>query len=514
MRLGGRQSRKTVIAACVAAVGALVVGIVQLRHGIVHLLDTVTYWSGAEAVADGRPFTTRLAPSFSNFDAVEFVTRDGRLPFVDFPIGYPLVAGLLGIVTGVRAAMTIVVVAALAVVAAVVVLGDRTDRPTSPIRPILTAVVGVAVTALPASRLVTQGALSEPLFTAVVLVLVVALVSYRRGGRWWPVAAATVAASLLRFIGAPLALLAGWEHHRRTGDARRSIAWTVLLATPAALNIGLASLAGGGHNAGWRGLQRVDVDVMVRSIGGWLDSRQGDIRRTYFTNEGPSWWSWIVAVAWVAIVVLAIVRLVRRRPFLTDRSQLALVAAGIVTAGLVAGMMGFDALVIPDNRLMLPAGVLTLAALCWAVPTGRRATTIAAVAVVAWVALAVQPTDLGERFSDSPERRAYSLAAEASGARVVISNDADGVHWDTGLPAAYAPTPEKALTREKVDDAALYAALPCALLRHDGAVVLSETVTFSSVNVELLEREVERRTLTRTDFDGATMYQPTESACD
>lgn len=498
-----------------AAVAGLVVGIVQLRHGIVHLLDTVTYWSGAEAVADGRPFTTRLAPSFSNFDAVEFVTRGGRLPFVDFPIGYPLVAGLLGILTGVRAAMSILVVSALAVVAAAVVLGDRdrADRGSLPIRSVLGALVGVGVTALPATRLVTQGALSEPIFTAVVLVLVIGLVSYRRGGRWWPVAVATIAASLLRFIGAPLAVLAGWEHHRRTGDTRRSIAWSVLLAAPAALNIGLASLAGGGHNAGWRGLQKVDVEVMVRSIGGWLDARQGDIRRTYFTEEGPSWWSWIVAAAWAIVVVAAIVRLARRRPFLTDGSQLALAAAGIVTAGLVAGMMGFDALVIPDNRLMLPAGVLTAAAVFWAVPTGRRATTIAVVVVVAWIVVAVDPANLGERFSDSPERRAYSSAAEATGATIVVSNDADGVHWDTGLPAAYAPTPEKALTREKVDDAALYAALPCALLRHDGVVVLSDTVTFSSVNVELLEREVERGSLTRTDFDGATTYQPTDSAC-
>ena len=45
-----------------AALAAVVVGVVQLRDGIVHLLDTVTYWSGAEQVASGRPLTTRLAP--------------------------------------------------------------------------------------------------------------------------------------------------------------------------------------------------------------------------------------------------------------------------------------------------------------------------------------------------------------------------------------------------------------------------------------------------------------------
>ena len=70
-----------------AALGALAVGILQFRYGIVHLLDTVTYWSGTEATSNGRLFTTNLAPSFSNFSAIEFLERSGRLPFVDFPVG-------------------------------------------------------------------------------------------------------------------------------------------------------------------------------------------------------------------------------------------------------------------------------------------------------------------------------------------------------------------------------------------------------------------------------------------
>ena len=35
-----------------ATLGALAVGILQFRHGIVHLLDTVTYWSGTEATSN------------------------------------------------------------------------------------------------------------------------------------------------------------------------------------------------------------------------------------------------------------------------------------------------------------------------------------------------------------------------------------------------------------------------------------------------------------------------------
>ncbi|MGA1542143.1 MAG: hypothetical protein ACO38D_06645, partial [Ilumatobacteraceae bacterium] len=180
--------RRAVFAAIlVAAIGAALVAVVQLRDGIVHLLDTVTYWSGAQAVADGRPFTTQLAPSFSNFDALDFLERGGRLPFVDFPVGYPLVAGSLGAVIGVRLAMHLLVVAAVSAVAVLVVVGarrpDRTD--VDRLRLGWLATFGIALAAMPTMRLVTQGALSESLFCASTLALVIALARYREGGRWW-----------------------------------------------------------------------------------------------------------------------------------------------------------------------------------------------------------------------------------------------------------------------------------------------------------------------------------------
>jgi hypothetical protein len=106
-----------------ASLGALTVGILQFRHGIVHLLDTVTYWSGAEATSNGHPFTTNLAPSFSNFSAIEFLERSGRLPFVDFPVGYPLVAGILGVVIGTRHAMELFCIVALIAIAMAFISG-------------------------------------------------------------------------------------------------------------------------------------------------------------------------------------------------------------------------------------------------------------------------------------------------------------------------------------------------------------------------------------------------------
>ncbi|MFM8650035.1 MAG: hypothetical protein ACKODY_09775 [Actinomycetota bacterium] len=510
-----RPTRADVMAAALAAVGAIVVATVQLRSGIIHLLDTVTYWSGAQAVADGHPFTTHLAPSFSNFDSIEFLERGGRLPFVDFPIGFPLLAGIPGALIGVRRAMGLVSALSLAVVALCVVLGDRRPAVTNRIeaRRLLTIFFAVALIALPTTRLITQGTLSEPVFTAAVFALVIALARYREGGRWRWVAGFTVLASLLRFIGAPLAILGGWERYRRTGERRNSLLWTIGLAAPSDATIAIASLAGGGHNAGWRGLQRVDVDVFVRSVGGWFDHRQGDLRRTYFTTEGPQWWSWIVTIAWVALLVVAITQLIRRRPFLTPTAHFALAAAGIVSAGLILGLMGFDALVIPDNRLMLPAGLLTLAALYWSSPGRGRALVGVAAVVVLWIVVAVQPTSIGESFSDDSDRKAFSEVAASSGARIIITNDADAVHWDTGLPAAYAPTARKALTGELVDVDDLSRRLPCALLRHDGIVVLSDQITFSSVEYDLLDLAVAEGALEKDESPGVIVYRPTTAAC-
>ena len=504
-----------------AILGALVVGILQFRHGIVHLLDTVTYWSGTEATSNGHPFTTNLAPSFSNFSAIEFLERSGRLPFVDFPIGYPLVAGTIGIVFGSHHAMELLCVIALVGIAIAFIAGAK-RMTNSKIASLILGVTGILVTMTPAMRLVTQGALSEPLFCAVALWLVVALAKFRNGGKWAPVAALSIAAGLLRFIGAPLAILTGWERYQKTGRKLSSLIWTITMMAPAALNILLASAAGGGHNAGWRGLGRIDIEVFVRSIGGWFDAKQGDLRRTYFTSEGPSWWSWLVAIVWLAVIISALYSIVRRRHFLVATAELALGASAIISAGLVAGMMGFDALVIADNRLMLPTGILTLAAVVWSThdfvnqQKGARLTQSVASAIVALILFAlfaVRPWNITESFSDSSELKPYSIAALQSGAKIIITNDADAVHWDTGLPAAYAPLPVKALTGEVQDVTALYEALPCALLQHDGAVVLSDAMTFSGADIDLLNQQVDSGRLTLEEFDGASVYFPTDSAC-
>lgn len=386
------------------------------------------------------------------------------------------------------------------------------------------SVTGVLVTLSPAVRLVTQGALSEPLFGAAVLWLVIALARYRRGGSWSWVPVLVISASLLRFLGAPLAALAGWERYRRTGHRTEAMLWTAGMMTPAALNIGLAAAAGGGHSAGWRGIDRLDLETFVRSIGGWFDGRQGDIRRTYFTTDGPSWWSWPVALLWIALVAGALVATLwsapRRLPRVPDETALALSAAGIMSIGLVAGIMGFDALVIADNRLMLPSGILTIAGMIWWLTASARPLRgLVPAVIVLWAVTAVRPWQASDMFSDqrsdSPLVRTVTTLTTSTTdpVAVVITNDADRVHWDTGIPTAYVPMPVKPLTGELVDDAPLYRALPCALRQFSGAVVVSNEATFSAVNRDLLDAEVARGTLASSDDGETTVYRATSVAC-
>lgn len=519
--------RRTVVVTVTALVAAMLAAI-QLRTGIVPMLDTVTYWSGVRATASGHPLTTTLAPSFSNFDLVEFLERGGRLPFVDFPVGYPLVGGLLAVAIGAEPAMVLLAVVASLVSAIALVIGTTRLTRWAPLA--MRGVAAVALLALPAHRLVTQATLSEPLFAAVALALAVVLARHRRGeAPWWTVSMLVVAAGLLRFIGAPLAVLAGIEYFRRTRSIVRSAAWTVALMAPAALNIVWASASGGGHNAGWRGLGIDDVEVFVRSVGGWFDGTQGDLRLTYFGGVGPSWWSWPLTVAWVLGLVLAVIGSVvgavdtggrRARWRLPSSIELPWAMAAVVTTGLALGMLGFDALVIADNRLMLPGGILTLAGVLWwaterldAAPSTGRTAPVAGLALVVWIVAAVRPATVGELFSDPAPERGDIAAVLRDGPAVVIANDADGVHWATEVPAAYAPLPVKALTGEEVDVEGVYASLPCPLSVAGGVVVLADEALFGSDGRAELDALVSTGRLTADPFPGGVLYRPGPSAC-
>ncbi|MFZ9565760.1 MAG: hypothetical protein ACO3AT_11335, partial [Ilumatobacteraceae bacterium] len=60
---------------------------------------------------------------------------------------------------------------------------------------------------------------------------------------------------------------------------------------------------------------------------------------------------------------------------------------------------------------------------------------------------------------------------------------------------------------------AIYNDLPCALLRNDGVVILTEEA-FLVVNRDLLQAQVDAGNLTFEPTTGADLYRPTDRACD
>lgn len=493
----------------------------QLRGGVLMLSDAASYRSAAEAVADGHLFTTTLLPTFSAYSALDLLEAGGRLPFVDFAVGHPTVAGIVGVVVGFPAALGVVVAVAAVALAVVVVLGN--GGPPSAGAAWLRAVAGVGVVAAPTFRYTVQGGLSEPLFAAVVVGLAAAVLRHRRTGRGFGwVFALAAAAGLVRFVGAPLAVVPAVEHLRRHGRVRRALAIGAMCAIPALVDVVLAGAAGGGHTARWHGIDGSDVRLAARSVAGWFDADTGDLVRTVLVEgDRVPWWGWPVAAAWAAAVVAALVAQLpgrwgaRLRQRLPEPLAVCLALAGLVTASVFVGIASFDALAVPNNRLLLPAGVLTVCGIAWSIRLRAARPSAAAAAVaaaVAWAVVATGPGDYGRRFAPD---EAYRVGEEiaATGAAAVVSNDADRVFWHTGLPAAYLPPDRVSVTGEDVDRSAAFDALPCALHRYRAVLVLVDGVVFGAPRAPELERLTVSGRFVASGVDGATIYRPGPTAC-
>lgn len=484
------------------------------RDGVSPTLDASSYLSATHEVSRGHPFTTRVAPTFSNFSVIEFLDRGGRLPFVDFPVGYPLLAGLVAVVVGAKSAMVAVCAASVIGVVVLAVLGARGAEQTWATLA-TRAAVGTGVVAMSTYQVVTRSVLSEPLFCLIGVALLAALLRFRRtGDGWWWCVALAAAAGLIRFVGAPLAVLLVLERRRRAGGVRGPLLWGLAAIAPAMVNMAWAGAAGGGHRAGWRGVESADVRLFTRSVGGWVDARQGNIGLTYFGGEGPAWWAWPLSAAWLAAGVLAALGVARVvRSHLPEPLELALAASVIVTAGVVVGMAGFDSLVAPENRVMLPAGVLVLVGGAWSLRVDAlRWTWLGPALVVVWLVVGVRPRG-PDLFHGPVDEPATAAVAEQTASSIIIASDADPVHWWTGLPAAYLPQDQIALTGERVDTAPLWEALPCALARADGVVVLGDGGAFVADPRPHLDALAAAGWMTVEPNEGATVYRPVPDAC-
>lgn len=512
MTTAGLSRRSVWVSVAVVGVVAGVFAAVELRNGVLPTWDTVSYWSGAEAIRHGDWFGSHLQPSFSNFTVIEFLERGGRLPFVDFPIGYPIVVALVGLVIGTQAAMAVWTVAAVAAVAALVCVGP-VGRAVSVEVLAARALLGLGIVATSPFRVVTRTAMTEPLFCVAALGLVLGLLNHRRSGRGWPVViAAALACGMLRFVGAVLVVLVGVECWRRSRSVLRSLGWAAVVVAPTALNAWWTSRAGGGHTARLHGISGMDVERFSRSVGGWVDARHANVALTFFSSEGARWWAALVAVVWLAAALVAIVGVILDPGrWMPPELELCLAAAGLLMIGLVAGMVGFDALLNPDNRVMLPLGVLTLAGAAWSIDARHGRALLTATAV--WALVAVFPRGPGDPYFPTATAPATVAAAEASGAKVVVSPDADLVHWYSGLPAAYPPKTYFELTGEHVDATDQWAALPCALYRADAVLIVPRGGLLFDLDLAALDDLVATGALEPDEQTDVTVLWPSGSAC-
>ncbi len=497
--------------AWVVAVAAAVVAVLSLRQGIVPTGDAVSYWSAATQVRDLHPLTTRLVPGFSHVDLTRFVDGGGRIPVADFPFGYPLVAGLGGFLAGVKPAMAAVTVAAAAAVGYLVVAGPSPARSAGSV--LVRAGVGVGVVGWPVSRALHGAALPEPLFGALVLATAVAMLRARRGpdAGWWPAVWAG-AAGLVRFQGLAVGAVVVVDELRRHRDVRRGLRVAIVALGPPLANVAFTAVVGSGRALGWYSLGRDDLELAAASITEWFTRAAPSIGEVFRPAAGTSWWTVAVLAAWCMLAAVAAVAWWRGRG-LPEVLAVPLVLALAQLVMTVATMATADALVVLEARIMWPLGVLTLAGLAWAADelAPRFAPWAAVVAGLWFVSSTAAWTWADTSSAASPPAVAV---VRDSGARLVVSNSADPLHWATGVPAAPLPPAVDAQSGRRRDQDAAYDVLPCDLERGGGIAVIDRSSYLPAADaLERLDALVALDRLIAHDAPSTRWYEPGPLAC-
>lgn len=501
---------RTASAASVGVLAAFVCWFLA-RRGPEQFLDAGSYAAGVEGLHHWRPGTSRLAPSFSHFTSVDFLRRGGRIPFSDFPLGFPLVAWPFAYVFGDQGALLAVCVLAAGATVALLVWSARPDRSRDGIaRGAVMAVFALGVVLLPMYRKVLGAGLSEPLFILLVLLCVALLLAADRGRPelvGWAVAAAG-AAGAVRFVGLALVVLPAALLVRQAPRARRTYAWIGVSMAPAVLNAAWGSAVGSGHQLGWRRIDMFDVHLFTHSVAGWVDRHHGDFSSFFAKPEWPNWWGPLLAVGWCALAVVALACVVSGRRLLPKAVELGFAAGGLLAGGLLGGMLLFDSLVTTDNRLMLPAGVVSLAGVVWWLV--ERWWKVAAAVVALWVLTAVGPWSVRVLDVARPDP---DLVAAVGDAPVVMSDAADGVWWHTGAASAYLPLATRQLTGERVDQEAEIRQWPCLLHRVHGVVVLTGGLFADRSTERMLDELVASGDLEVSEVGRMRRYVPTGTGC-
>lgn len=476
--------------------------------------DSSSYAAAADSFAHGHGITTRMVPTFSNYSPTQFLERGARVPFTDFPAGFTIITGLIAVVTGARRALMVVAFVSTGVLVAAIVAGVAAARRrprdwTTSDRWRVAAIVcfALGVVAFPSYQWMLRAGLSEPAFCACVLGVAVLLVA---GGRRHLAAAVVLAglAGCIRFVGLPIVAVPAVVLWRDRGK-RRSLPWIAAAVAPTAINVAWSSAVGGGHRFGLRDISLDDARIALHAMVGWVSNHYGGSLALFFGKRWPVWWAYALAVAWLVAVVAAMAAEALGRRWLPRPMQVTFAMAGVLVGSLFAGMLLFDSYVLPDNRLLLPAGLLTLTGVVWTA-IERVDPRIVLVGVVLWIASASEPWTL-RPLDRAPDRA--DLVAAVGDARVVVSDDSDGVWWETGVPAAALPTAQSWLTGADNDQAGELRRLPCALAREHGVIIVTGGAFMDKGWTDRLQAFVESGDLVDEYVGDLVRYSPTGRGC-
>lgn len=505
----GRRAAQ-VVAALTALVCAALATLI-LCDGIIPFGDAVSYWSGVRETAAGRPLTTRLLSPFTGFPLVDFLAEGGRAPFTAYAVGHPVLVGLVAVPVGADAAMIMVTILATGAIGWWVVRGPvvRATRQSATVLGIRAMLV-IGVLMMPIGQTLIRSALPEVPFTLTAIGASVELVRSRDDDRSATRAALWAAlAGLLRFQGIAIGIVVVLVLVRRRRTIRSAITSSFVALCAPLVALVWASVVGQGRRTSWYGLSVSDVEFGVTSIARWFTS-DGAPGLDVVARSGwqVPWWAVTVAAAWVVFGAVATWSWWKGGPLppRVHLPMLVVTAQGLLVLGTI---LVLDDLTTFEPRILWPLAVLTLTSLGWWVDDLPRRQGIALLAVVAlWAALAAPPTrwSIGGKY----EGTAVSEIATEIGAELVVTNAADALHFETGLPAAYFPVAIDAQTGISRDTSDDYAALPCALAESGGiaAVDLSGFVDAGTI-IRSLRIEVRNGHLDAERMGDVVLFRPT-----
>lgn len=507
---------------------AMILAVLRLRHGLALVGDSGSYLAGASAFADGHWFHTPLVPSFSEIPLLDTVHDAGWSPFSDFGLGAPLLIALFDVVLPLRVAAGAVNVLAIGCIAAGVMVGPWTPRRSHELW--VRAVLAISLSSWPILRFTGVGVLSEPVFCAAVLWLVVILgrLSPRRGsgplgtGTLVTLGALTVVAGFTRFVGPTVAvvvaaLLVGYGVLRQ-----RAIWW--FLATGLAPTLVTALASRGTRTWSFHSRSTDDIFFLARGVGGWFEAGLGDqtstLLRLSFRPSLLDWLIVLIATTGAVVVVWIWIRSIFRRRPPTSHAPLepALILAAVLGIVIVPSMFFLDAILKLENRIMMPSGILVICTAGWWL-AGKASAPLALGGVCLWAVVATHPWNWLERPAPSRPTALTEAVEELEvryGVRYVLTNQADLVWWHTGVPARYLPSGYYNRSDRTYDPQPLMAALPCALAQNDGAIVVDMNVGLPQPVIleRQLSLDVAASRYARVEITpGIVAYQPTGLGC-